>query len=89
MKCLITKQETLSKTNGLPISIEGRKLISGLTAAHNANLADMFVESHKEKGMTEEQLRKLAPSITKKHTLRLLGKGDAYVLQTLETFLGE
>ena len=89
MKCLITKKETKDKTNGLPISREGRELISGLTAAHNSNLADMFVDAQKDKGVAEELLRKLAPKITKKHTLRLLGKEDAYVLQTLETFLGE
>ena len=89
MKCLITKKETLSKTKGLPISREGRELINGLTEAHNANLSDMFVKAHAEKGMTEDQLRKLAPSINKSKALRLLGSGDKYMLETLETFLGE
>lgn len=86
--CVITGEETSSKTNNISLSREGRSLLSKITNLHNEKIADKFVEASKERNKDSKNpidydfVRSLSPKITEKQALRLLEKDERDIVNT-------
>lgn len=77
--CIITGDETENKTNGFPLSRDGRLMLIDITNRYNDKLKDKFVESFIEKSGNESEetlkaVSKLAPKISKHDMLKMLDK---------------
>jgi uncharacterized protein (DUF1778 family) len=85
-KCVITGEETVSKRRDIPLSKEGRALISKVTNLHNEKIADLFVENalkkQEDQVLDENFLRSLSPKMTDIQTLRLLFKEESDIINT-------
>lgn len=78
-KCLLTGEDTVNKTNGFPLSRDGRLLLIEVTNKYNDKLEEEFIESFKEASsvVTDDAIetaRKLAPKVSKHDILKMLIK---------------
>jgi len=86
-KCVVTGEETISKRNNIPLSREGRSLITKITELHNTKISDSFVERALEgkedsQVLDENFLRSMAPKISDTQTLRLILKQEPDIINT-------
>lgn len=73
MKCTITKEETNSRCNNKPLSVEGRKILDKVVDSYNNKIREAFVEAaleaRKENG-TEQDLQNVVMNLMDEDELR-------------------
>ena len=91
-KCVVTGNETSSLTNNVPLSREGRDVLTKVTDAHNEKVFEYFKEESNKANngvdLDEKTLRHFAPSINKRKALNLIAEKERDIMVTLDEVLG-
>ncbi len=93
-KCLLTGQETTSKTSNYPVSRDGRKLLERFKTEYNTVIRTEFVDgmvealSNAGQPYTIEALESRAPKLSTKGVLQALVEKNETALKVLDN-LGE
>jgi len=92
-KCVITGKETLDKSNNIPVSREGRKILTDITKSHNEKIFLVYKEKSKEANhgldLDEATLRRFAPTIKKSRVIELLIAEEKDIMETKAEILDE
>jgi hypothetical protein len=79
MKCVATGKDTNMLTHNIPLSREGRNVITEKHLEYNNILKEKFITEQLElnnKNLTREHLEKLAPHINKSAFLRMVNNSS-------------
>jgi len=93
-KCVITGNETNTMTNNIPVSAEGRAILSELHEVYNKKIKEEFVnkalgraKEGSEEEFEEDELtkvfEKLAPQVSRNKMLDLVNIGVQDAIETL------
>lgn len=77
MKCVATGAETNMLSKNIPLSREGRAIITEKHIEYNALLKDKFINEQLELNgniLTKEHLEKIAPKVSKNFFLKLVNQ---------------
>ena len=98
MKCVITGNETNTMTNNVPVSAEGRELLSKVHEAYNNKIKEEFIDralgvARDEEAKTDTEARdedvlrqafsQMAPQVSRNKMLELLKIGVKDAVETL------
>jgi hypothetical protein len=89
-KCVITGEDTPCLTKNIPLSREGRTILNEKHEEYVKIVKQKFVERYADridgKGVTEEHLFSIAPSISKNKFLKMLKDNNIdYIFKVLES----